>query len=123
MIKTYNRKLRKSIREYSKLVVSKLLLPQPGGGDCWYCLMRDGDTKPLGEVTGNKEHLLGHIKEKYVVPSLVYRALESAGCNPQGRGSMWFVCTFNNPILADWQKNQIGKFVNRYLYRQLGLVG
>jgi hypothetical protein len=113
-------KLRKQVRDYAKLVVSKLPLPSPSGGDCWFCSMRTQENKPLGDSTGNKEHLISHLKEKYVVPSLVYNALEGAGCNPQGGGSAWFSVAFGD--LKIGSPNQIGRFVKKYLYRQLGLV-
>jgi hypothetical protein len=115
-------KLRKKIRDYSKLVVSKLPLPLPSGQDCWFCGLRTEDGKPLGECSHNTDHLISHIKEKYVVPSLVFNALKSAGCTPQGGGSAWFGFAFDNPNPQDWHKKQISKFTTRYLYKQFGLV-
>ena len=112
-------KLRKQIRDFSKLVVAKLPLPMPNGGDCWFCSMKTQEGKSLGDATKDKNHILSHIKEGYIVPSLVWNALESAGCNPQGQGSAWFGTAFGQSNLG---KNQIGSFVKRYLYKQLGLA-
>lgn len=113
--------LRKKIRDYSKLVVSSLPLAQPSGGDCWYCHLRENKTnKPLGDCTHNTEHFLSHFKEKYVVPSLVFNALEYCGCKPNGGGCAWFGVAFSQTNIGS--KDQVGRFVKKYLYRQFGLA-
>lgn len=114
--------LRKRIRQYAEKCVESLPLPMPGAGDCWYCQMREVKTgKPLGEATGNPDHLHSHLEEGYVVPSLVWRAIEAAGCNPQGNGSAWFNEAFGKPWISDG-KRQLARFIRKYLYRQFGLV-
>jgi hypothetical protein len=112
--------LRKQVRDYAKLVVSKLPLEKPNSGDCWYCAMQTEKGESLGEATKNVEHLHSHLKEGYVVPSLVFNAMKAAGCNPQGGGSAWFHVAFGNSNIGS--KNQIGSFVRRYLYKQFGLA-
>lgn len=108
------RKLRKQIKDYSKLVSKSLPLPMPSGGDCWLCSILKNDNK-------DNSHLISHLKEGYVVPSLVKTALESAGCSPQGNGSIWFARTFQKDFnIGD--AGQIGRFVKKYLYGQFGLV-
>lgn len=113
-------KLRKAVQVYSKKVVESLPLPLPSGADCWYCAMREEKTGlPLGECSHNQDHILSHLKEGYLVPSLVQRAIEQAGAGP-----FWFQEAFNpeHKSFGDWHKKQVGKFVKRYLYKQLGLV-
>ena len=52
----------------------------PGPGDCLYCLA--ASQKP-GEDFGGTEHLLSHLEEGYIVPSLVWNALVYAGYSPE----------------------------------------
>jgi len=43
-------------------------------------MMRDTITgKPLGDITRNNDHLLSHIKEGYIMGSLIYNALIYSG--------------------------------------------
>ncbi len=55
-------------------------LPVPGPGDCFYCVMRTtpGDV-PLGDATGDVEHILSHLTESYYVPALLYNAIRDRG--------------------------------------------
>ncbi len=69
-------KIKAKVKAYAKLCANKLPLDLPSGGDCWYCYMQTQDGKSLGDAFKNSEHLLSHIKENYVVPSLVYNALK-----------------------------------------------
>lgn len=113
--------LRKQIAEYCKAIVEALPLPMPNVGDCWYCHLHEVETKkPLGEVTNNTDHLKQHMAEKYFVPSMVWRALEFCGCNPQGGGCFWFEAAFGKAAIGD--KKQVGRMVKKYLHRQFGLV-
>jgi len=49
-------------------------------GDCFCCMMGDTITgKPLGDITRNNDHLLSHIKEGYIMGSLIYNALIYSG--------------------------------------------
>ena len=99
---------RKLITQYSKLVARSLPLELPSGGDCWYCAMRTIDGVPLGEHTGNTEHLLEHMREGYVVPSLVARAIELYGAPG------WYSAAFgDNP--SEWGRESVARFVRRYL--------
>lgn len=73
--------LKAKIARYVKLCGVELSkgLPVPSGGDCWYCAMNTQENKTLGDATGNHEHLLDHMKEGYVVPSLLLNAVVEAG--------------------------------------------
>lgn len=54
-------------------------LPKPGPGDCWFCFLQDSSGSAMGDATGQHAHLAEHIREGYVVPSLVYRAVVEYG--------------------------------------------
>jgi len=113
--------LRKRIAKYCKQVADALPLDKPGPGDCWYCQMREvGTNKPLGECVKDRSHLESHFEEGYIVPSLVYNALEFCGCNPQGGGCAWFWRAFGDSQIGD--PKDIARMVRRYLNRQFGLA-
>jgi hypothetical protein len=98
----------------------------PSAGDCFYCGMREVKThKPLGEVTGDKDHLLSHLEENYYVPSILCRAMETIPVS----------IAFKDTVAATWQGQpehayfkptdewflkQLKQAVSRYMLRQLG---
>ena len=96
----------------------------PSAGDCFYCVMREVDSKkPLGEVTDNREHLDTHIEESYFVPSLLARALEvfpqSIACNTYVWGK-WHGKEAD--CFANIGRDQLKTALKRYLLRCYGLV-
>jgi len=113
--------LRKQILSFSKGLSAKLPLPVPGAGDCFYCQMREVKTGlPLGEYNHDTSHLTSHMEEGYYVPSLIWRALESAGCNPRGSGCAWFEIAFGKLNIGS--KDTVCRMLKKYLYRQFGLA-
>jgi hypothetical protein len=57
-------------------------MPTPSTGDCWYCMMRTETGRTLGDwAGGDHSHLLDHMDEGYVVPSLLVNAVVEAGYN------------------------------------------
>jgi hypothetical protein len=70
--------LQKLIKEYCKKVNDMDTLPHPGGGDCWHCCMRTEDGKTMGDLS-HSDHLEGHLREKYVMGSLILNALKHKG--------------------------------------------
>ena len=71
-------KLKKEIDNYCKLI-TKDNLPVPENGDCWYCLMFDKEGKQL-------DHLLQHVKEKYLHGSILVNAMREMGYSDTGIG-------------------------------------
>lgn len=51
------------------------VLTQDGRGDCLYCQM--------GDVLGESEHLISHLREKYYMPHLVLNAYRSNNSHPE----------------------------------------
>lgn len=109
-------RLTRSINGYAKLCSASVPLPLPGAGDCLYCQMSTDDGKSLGDATGDTEHLLSHIEEGYVVPSLVYRALKEHGCT-----DFIISITFGDGKLAGMVHHHVRRAVASYLKRRLGL--
>lgn len=118
-------KLRKQIKAYADLCAKSMPLPMPDGGDCWMCLMLDGKAS-RGTVPErlSTDHLLDHMREGYVVPSLVWNALLYAGCAPQGTGCAYFWAAFDEDsrMLASIGTKRMARFITRYLGRCFGLI-
>jgi hypothetical protein len=66
------------VAKYAKALESKQI-PAPSGGDCWGCSMHDVAT---GKPMLGDGHLDEHLKESYLVPSLLVNALKANGYNP-----------------------------------------
>lgn len=106
-------KLKKQVKTYLLAMDNHFKLhgvPEPSSGDCWYCCMYTQDKKPLGEVIGDKSHLISHLKDKYIIGSLINNALISAG--------------YSSPGTIVYMKlyDSIKSAVRRYFYRQLGIA-
>lgn len=108
--------LRKKILAYAKLYGENLPMPPPSGGDCWYCAMHTTDGKPLGEAHGDTSHLLSHMEEKYLVPSLALTAMKAANC-----GDLILYSAFHTDGVTRLAKSYLPRAVRRYLYKQFGL--
>ena len=63
------------IKTFARLCADSLPIDKPSTGDCWYCGMQTDNGESLGDATKDIDHLESHIKEGYIVPSLVYKAL------------------------------------------------
>jgi hypothetical protein len=107
--------LDRRIRAYAKLCGESLPLDDPSGGDCWGCYFRtDPSTgKPTVEPFGT-DHYLEHMREGYVVPSLVWNATVARGYG--NAGIVWHM--HNVPRAAD----SVARDVRRYLRNRLGTI-
>ena len=94
-------KLRKAILEYSKLYTLESALPDGKAteGDCWLC---------CGIAHNEREHLLAHIKEGYVMTHLACRALEANGYSP-------------TEYMFQVRMDAVQRSVAKYLYKALGV--
>jgi len=117
--------LKKRIKAYATGFVEQIYagkIPAPSQGDCWGCLFHKQDIAPCGPL--GADHLLSHIEEKYYVPSLLVNALESLG----GSQAMKMVVadSFGGKPPEGWPgtivKDQLIKFITRYVQRGLGMA-
>lgn len=113
------KKLRERIRKFAKLCADKAPLPRPSGGDCWICLLKDESGKP---VFGDTDHLLSHMDEGYTVPSLVYQAMQEAGCGPL----LITLAFVDENGKSHGSKMDVGSYISRavrsFMYRRFGLA-
>jgi hypothetical protein len=106
------KKLKTSIDKYLVALTKKLNtgLEKPSGGDCWYCSMFGGIT--------DTDHLKQHIKEKYIVPSLILNAVKEARY-----GYPAFIIGWNNENeLSDARITSfeaVNRAVRKYLLKRL----
>jgi len=71
--------LLRQIKAYCTVVKELDVLPMPNAGDCWYCSMQTEDGKSWGDAAESHDHLLEHLKEKYIMGSLIFNALKHVG--------------------------------------------
>lgn len=122
-------KLRKQVNTYAAAYIQAFRddkVPAPGPGDCLFCRMHEVKTdKPLGEVTKDTWHVMGHIEENYFVPSLLMNAMEAL---PHSQVMEWTLAEkWNNPErrnihTPEFVYDQLKKILARYILRQLGQV-
>lgn len=112
-----DKKLKAKVRDYATLCANSVPLPKPDSGDCWYCSMQTEDGESLGDAIKNTEHLDSHIAEKYIVPSLVFKALRQ-----YGNTDFILSLVFNNPKnqMLDIAKERVKKSVYRYIMQRKG---
>ena len=131
------KKLRKQIATFTEGYATALVEGKmsPSGGDCWYCSMKVSEPakhagKTLGDVSGDKDHLLSHMREKYYVPSIIANlAIERGGFLKNiGLPTLWdksLDAETRARMLARegaWIKRDAKKLIRKSLQRQLGLA-
>ena len=112
-------KIKAKIKAYAKLCADAIPLEQPSSGDCWYCLMKTQDNESLGDAIKSSEHIESHIKENYIVPSLVFNALRESG-NPD----MILSLVFNNTEkhMLDLAQERVYKAVYRFICKRFNFA-
>ena len=111
-IKVNNKKinlLKKQIKDYCDLI-TKDNLPFPNSGDCWYCSMQTENKILLGDATKNNDHLLEHLKEKYLHGSIMVNAMHESGFRDEQIGfhyQLKIVDTFKRSLKKYLQKRLI----------------
>ncbi len=117
-------KLRKQAAKYAKDFTKALFnggVPAPSAGDCFYCSMKEVNSKkPLCEVNNNTSHLLNHFEENYFVPSLLVNAIEMFPVSTHAKGCIGRVWQGHKDMWGiDIATQQIESSLKRYCYRQL----
>jgi len=113
--------LKKRITAYSKLCAASIPLDYPDTGDCLYCQLRTEDDQSLGDAMEDTDHLLSHMKEGYVVPSLVWSALTEAGYDPQAQ----IIHSMAFGQMEEWSdvaRSAVKRSVAKYMKRRFNLA-
>jgi hypothetical protein len=99
-------KMKKRIDKYVDGFIEALRkgMPMPSGANCWHCALHDSDGKTWGDM-GNHSHLLGHMEERYYVPTLAVNALRERGYKDVG---IYMLLDMNQ------DKNTMGRPDGRY---------
>lgn len=134
-----HRKWKREAKAYASAYVEALRagnVAMPSGGDCWGCCMVTDKGETL---MGGADHILSHFEERYFVPSLAQRALETFGGSQVERQAMiagFILGTPEHSQRAEVQASlsnggasyygfgfeQLQKHIYRYCIRQLGLA-
>jgi len=120
-------KLRGTVKNYATVFIQEMKLgniPAPSNGDCWYCSLRTGDGKTLGDAFEDNDHIKSHLEEGYFVPSLLWNALETMGASIACKSMVaakWGLIEKGWPE-DKWLWDQAKRLLTRYLYRKLGLA-
>lgn len=116
-------KFRREVLAFARLCASKLPLPLPGAGDCFYCQMTVSEEKKgqsLGDAFKDFSHIQLHMDEGYVVPSMVLSAFKEKGC-----GDLIIATAFGKGMsdaqgfAGDYVKRAVAKFI----FKRAGMVG
>jgi hypothetical protein len=113
-------KMKATVKKYALLCANAIPLDKPDNGDCFYChMVTVKDNKPLGDTIKDTEHLLSHMKEKYIVPSLVLNALNEKYNAPM---AIWQTFKDTGWTSDDrmFGKQATSKAVYRYIMSRLG---
>lgn len=99
-------KLKKRIKKYVEKI--KEPLPQPNGGDCWFCLFKDNEGESWGDMAKNTDHLKQHLKDGYIHGSIICNALIDCGYRKEQLG-----------IIYSFNPNIAKRAVYKYLVKRL----
>lgn len=112
---------RRQVNKFAALCESKLPLPMPSAGDCFYCQMTVSEGsdkgKSLGDASKDFSHLKLHMDEGYVVPSMVLAALKEAGC-----GDLILAATFGQAGTLRFA-GYVKRAVAKYLLKRKAMFG
>lgn len=106
---------KKRIKAYCKAIRELAALPKPGPGDCWYCLMYTDSGEPLGDCTGNHDHLYHHLEEQYIHGSLIVNAMRYTGST-----DTLIALAYDDRTQLQFRKRVVSS-VRRYFKKQLGI--
>jgi hypothetical protein len=112
-----DKKLKAKVKAYAQACADAIPLDNPSGGDCWYCAMVTEDKKTLGDAV-KSDHIDQHIKEGYIVPSLVAHALKECYNAPAA-----FWQTFKDTGWThdrDFGRQAVTRAVYRYIMKRKG---
>ena len=129
-------KLRKQIHEYAKAYAATAMsgkLDKPSSGDCWHCSMHVSEGadkgKSLGDAVKDGDHLVGHMKERYFVPSMLVNAAKEQG-NGFLQNYVFYILwgDMTDEKRAEMKAREyrmeleINRTIRKYLGRRLGLA-
>ena len=121
---TYNPKadkaLKRRVKEYASKCAQAVPLDRPDGGDCWYCNLVTEGGQTLGDAAKDTEHLMSHIEAGYVVPSLVYRAIEENYNAPMAFWQAFKDTGWSND--REFGRQAVRKAVYRYILKRMGFA-
>jgi len=71
------------------------------------------------------DHLYSHMHEKYFVPSLLMKAIETIPISRAAQHVLGYFMNYHNQKAEYWEdiaRDQIKKSLRRYMYQKLGIA-
>lgn len=122
------RKLRAAVAKYAADYTAQLYagrIAKPSGGDCWGCYLVSQDGNKARSPMGG-DHVRGHIKERYYVPSLVVRALDAFNASQAMRHDVGVLLGYapegTKCFPGDFVREQVQRAIRRWCLRELGMA-
>lgn len=102
------------------------VLPMPSGGDCWHCLMRNNQGTGLGDLT-HSDHLIRHLEECYIVPSLLLNAIREYETRQYKISSRTLQCLMEGNVPDKWGVDMLlrdmPRAIRKYFKTRLAIAG
>jgi len=114
-------KLKARVKAYAAKCAAAIPLDQPDGGDCWFCYMKTQSGQTLGDANKDPSHLDEHIKQSYIVPSLVYNAIKENANAPMVFWQVFKGTGWTNED-REFGRQAVKKAVYRYILKRKGLA-
>ena len=122
-VAAYRRKAKAYSAEFIRLLFDRKI-PAPSSGDCFGCRMKTDDGK---RPFGGPDHMKGHIREPYYVPSLLFVAMETMGASDIAN-HLAYTLTHDKPAkgwdeggMGDNMRKDMARMLYRFVLKESGL--
>lgn len=112
--------LKAKVKKFAELCASRIPLDKPSGGDCWFCSMVDEKGVSWGDSAHDTDHLDKHMKENYVVPSMVFQALKQHYNAPMAFWETFKDTGVKDDSSRDFGKQAVKKAVYKFIMKRKG---
>ena len=115
-------KERRDVAKFAKRYLDALVagdVAAPGAGDCFFCQFKPTD----GSDFGGAEHLRAHVKESYLVPSLLVRVIFDERSGASQSMKEWVASFWQEDVLRGRQggeRARVEKALRKYMLKSLG---
>jgi hypothetical protein len=116
-ILSLQKKIDKYLKKLGKMI-DNFDLEEPGPGDCWICCIKEMSDS-------DQSHLMSHLDEGYVVPTLVFNAMTDMGLNALVVWQTYYQAKQLGEDKYHWRsmyKDRMVAATRRYLKRKLGIA-
>lgn len=112
-----NDRMRKEVNNWLRTITAERIVTALSdiSGDCWFCSMRTAAGTPWGDIGSNYEHLREHIREDYLVGSMIVNAVRARNFgNPDAVISRIYSLALQGQV-SDLFKDSVRKYLHTRL--------